>query len=224
MKWVVWFLVLMNVALLAYFNLGDISSSGLLLSRQPIQPERIRLLTQQEVEALPKKTVAESSQSSLMGVLTPPKTVCYEWGSFARNRLEDARRIVRSYSLEASVKEQSRQETLRYWVYIPPQPQQKAEAKMEELKTLGIEESFLVQEPQWKNAISFGIFKDEQLAIKLRDELRERGVAGVIMGVRNQEKGRVSLIINNMPVETAAEIDKLKPDFPGSELKEITCQ
>lgn len=222
MKWVVWFLVLLNVALLAYFNLGGIPFPETLASRQPIQPEKIRLLTPDEIEVLPKK--AGEEVPSPVAAPEPPKTACYEWGSFARNRLASAQQVMQAHALQVVVKDQTRQETLRYWVYLPPSSPEKAQQKMEEIQSLGIEESFLVQEPQWKNAISFGIFKDEQLANKLRDELKAKGVSGVQKAIRNQEKGRVSLIINNMPVESAAEIEKLKPDFPGSELKEINCQ
>ena len=79
-------------------------------------------------------------------------------------------------------------------------------------------------EPQWRYAISLGVFKDEQLAAKLLEDLKKKGVVSAVKGVRNQEQGQTSLLISNMSLDKVVEIDKLKPDFPGSELKQVTCQ
>jgi len=54
--------------------------------------------------------------------------------------------------------------------------------------------------------------------------MKTKGVDSAVKGVRNQEKGRASLLISSMSSDTAAEIDKLKPEFPGSELKQVACQ
>jgi hypothetical protein len=49
-------------------------------------------------------------------------------------------------------------------------------------------------------------------------------VATAEKGVRNQEAGQASLLINQMGAAAAADIKKLKPDFPGSELKIVGCE
>lgn len=221
MKWVVWSLLLLNVLLLAYFNLSSSQPAGVPFSHPDIEPEKIKILNPQEIEALPKKTPEAGEPPSL----APVQTSCYEWGSFSTAALPRARTVLANYSLTGAVKQQSSQEASRYWVYIPRNKSlQAAQLKVEELKGLGIQESFVVMEPQWRYAISLGVFKDEQLATKLLDELKSRGVVSAVKGVRNQEKGQASLLISNMSADTAAEIDKLKPDFPGSELKQVTCQ
>jgi hypothetical protein len=220
MKWVVWGLLLLNVMLLAYFNLSTAYPTQ---ARHPaIQPEKIKLLTPQEVESLPKKTAEMADiQASLPA---PVQFGCYEWGSFSKANLARARNILTKFSINATIKQQTTPEATRYWVYIPPAKSlQAAQAKVEELRGLGVQDIFVVLEPQWRHAISFGVFKDEQLANKLLEELKNKGVIA-IKGARNQEKGQASLLMNNMSSDTAAEIDKLKPDFPGSELKQATCQ
>jgi hypothetical protein len=150
---------------------------------------------------------------------------CYEWGSFSEASLQKARSVLAKYSLDATVKQQTSQEATRYWVYIPPLKSAEAvQVKVDQLHARGIEDFFVVQEPQWHNAISLGVFKDEQLAAKLLEELKSKGVVSAVKGVRNQEKGQASLFISHMTSDAAAEIEKLKPDFPGSELKQATCQ
>lgn len=223
MKWVVWFLLMLNVLLLAYFNLNTTRTVSSQASHQPIQPEKIKLLTPQEIEALPRKSPDVMESQALAPVSV--QYSCYEWGSFSSAGLSKARNILAQFSINATTKEKTSQEATRYWIYIPRQKSlQAAQAKVEELHQAGVNESFVVMEPQWHYAISLGVFKDEQLATKLLDELKARGVDSAVKGVRNQEKGQASLLINNMSSDMAVEIDKLKPDFPGSELKQVICQ
>lgn len=223
MKWVVWSLLLINALLVAYFNLGTTHPTGVTASHQAMQPEKIKLLTPAEIEALPKKTPEAAETQPL--ATAPVQYNCYEWGSFSTASLPRARDILTKFSMNSVVKQNTSQEATRYWVYIPRQRSlQAAQAKMEELHKLGVQESFVIQDPQWRYAISLGVFKDEQLATKLLDELKGRGVVSAVKGVRNQENGRASLLINQMSSDMAGEIDKLKPDFPGSELKQVTCQ
>jgi hypothetical protein len=226
MKLIVWFLVIVNVLLLAYFNLAP-STANLPSGNQPLQPEKLKLLTPEEIEVLPRKEpeVTTLEPVAYMTDTAPAETGCYEWGSFSTASLLRARNVLDKYSLTATVQEQTSQESRRYWVYIPRlRSAAQAQARVDELRALGVEDMFVVQEPQWHNAISLGVFKDEQLATKLLEELKSRGVASAVKGVRNQEKGQASLFVSNMSSDTAAEINKLKPDFPGSELKQAICQ
>ena len=224
MKLLVWVLVLLNVLLFAYFNLPAHDTRVNLVSHKPIEPEKIRLLSEDEVNAMPRKAV-DAPQAQTVAAAPPPQFACYEWGSFSVKNLPRARNILTKFSVEFTTRQQSTQDTARWWIYIPRLPSsQAAQAKVAELKALGIEDMFVVQEPQWKNAISFGVFKDEQLATKLLDELKAKGVVSAVKGVRNQEKGQASLLINKMSSDVAIEIDRLKPDFPGSELKQVSCQ
>lgn len=223
MRWVVWLLLLLNALLLAYFNLSAPPAVIPSLSHQPIEPEKIKLLTPQEIEALPMRPVEATEAQPIAPA--PVKYGCYEWGSFSIASLPRARNIITKFSLGATVKQQSSQEATRYWVYIPQSKSlQEAQVALNDLNNKGVTESFIVLEPQWRYAISLGVFKDEQLATKLLEELKSKGVTSAVKGLRNHEKGQASLLINNVSSDMASEIDRLKPDFPGSELKEVACQ
>jgi len=223
MRLLVWLLLLLNVLLLGYFKLSVPNEVAVQAGHEPLQAEKIKLLTAQEIEALPKKSAQVKEIPAI--ALTPVQYNCYEWGSFSATNLQKARNILAKFSLNATTEQQSPQESTRYWVYIPRQKSlQEAEARVGELHGFGVDESFVVMEPQWRYAISLGVFKDEQSATKLLDELKTKGVDSAVKGVRNQEKGRASLLISSMSSDTAAEIDKLKPEFPGSELKQVACQ
>ena len=216
MRLAVWILLVLNVALLAYFNL-DKPAPVPQGAHAQLHPEKIKLLTTAEIAKLPKKPAAAPAPAIQYS--------CYEWGSFSTDNLSRAQEALGSFGLSATVQQQNVQEATRYWVYIPRHANlQAAQTALDELHSLGIQDSYIVLEPQWRYAISLGVFKDEQLATKLLEEVRGRGATSAVKGVRNQEKGQASLLISNMSTDMAAELEKLKPSFPGSELKQVTCQ
>jgi len=223
MKWVVWLLVLANVIVFAYFNLSPTPYNGGHIALQPIHPEQIKLLTDKDIEALPKKDSTDISAAE--AAAAPVQLSCYEWGSFSAANLPKARNVLFKFSLQGVVKQQTSQESARYWIYIPrAKSLEAAQAKMDELRDLGIDDIFIVQEPQWRYAISLGVYKDEQLAAKRLEDVQTRGVRSAVKALRNQEQGQASLVINSMAPDMVAEIEKLKPDFPGSEIKQVSCQ
>jgi hypothetical protein len=235
MKKLVWLLVLINVGLLAYFNKDIILPSAPKATLLAIHPEKISIVTQQQIDALPKKGVAATAPT--VATITPPSveatastntapasTTCYEWGVFSAANLTGAQKAASSLSIQTTVKEQSSLEAKRFWVYKQPlKSVEAAQAKAQELKALGIQDLYIVQDARWKNAISFGVFEDEQLATNLLNELRAKGVKEVVKALRNQGKGHASLQLNKLTDTEVIELKKLKPEFPEADLKKVTC-
>lgn len=239
MKKLVWLLVLVNVGLLAYFNKDVLLPSAPKAAMMAIQPEKISILTQQQVQALPNKgavsvtptttaitpPVADTAvAANNTPVVAPEKLTCFEWGVFSVANLTNAQTAVSALSLQATVKEQSSMEAKRFWVYKPPlKSAEAAQAKALELKRLGVDELYVVQDSKWKNAISFGVFEDEQLATNLLNELKAKGVKEVVKALRNQGKGHASLQFSKLTDAEVLALKKLKPDFPEADIKEVAC-
>lgn len=232
MKWLVLILALLNAALLGYFKLIAVPyvTPESVAGHEPIHPEQIKILTPEELSTLPKK---DQPAAPAPGPVTPTPsasaapvtTSCYEWGIFAEPAAVRAKAVLDKLGLLAMPKQQLPQEAVRYWVYIAPKhSMEEAQAKVNELKALGIEDSYIVQEPLWRYAISLGVFKDEALANKFLEELRVRGVHTAVKGRRNHENGQTSFTIKNVSLEQAGEFGKLQPEFPGSEFKQIACE
>jgi hypothetical protein len=219
MKLLVWLLLLLNVVIFGYFMLNQPRPITIGGAHQAMQADKLRILTEDELAAMPKKP------APVAAVPASDQTACYEWGSFAAGSIARAKNILDKFSLESVLRKTASQDATRYWVYIPPLADaQKAQAKVDELHGLGISDALIIAEPQWRNAISFGVFKDEKLATKLLEDLRTRGVHSAVKGVRNRDAGQASFQIRNVPQAVAGEIDKLKADFPGSELSKVPCQ
>lgn len=218
MKRFFWLLVLINLGLLAYFNIGYILPGKPEIKLTEIHPDKIKLLSQTEIDALPKKA------ETLPPIETQPVASCFEWGIFSDVSLLKAQKSLEKMSIQATAKEQNADQPKRYWVYRPPvKSAAEAQRRAAELKDLGVEDLFVVQEDKWKNAISFGIFEDEQLATKLVQELQAKGVKNVEKILRSNGKGHHSLLLGSLNESEIAELKKLQPNFPAAELKEVGC-
>jgi hypothetical protein len=109
-------------------------------------------------------------------------------------------------------------------VYYPPlKNAQLAQKKAEEIKSLGIGEIFVVQDSQWRHAISFGLFQDEKLATNLLNDLQAKGVKGATKALRSPGKNISSLLVKAVSPEAALELQKVSPEFIDSELKVAAC-
>lgn len=222
MKKLIWLLILINIGLLSYFNLDRILPAQPQTTRQAeIDPEKISILSPSQIEALPKKAVETVPPPAAAPIAV---TSCFEWGSFTGASIAGAQSAAAKLALNATLKEEPSAQKKRFWIYRPPfKSAQEAQLRSTELKTLGIEDLFVVQEPKWKNAISFGIFEDEKLANKLLSELKAKGVKDVAKTLRNQGKDHASLVFKSLSDTEATGLRKLKPEFPEAELKEVAC-
>jgi hypothetical protein len=226
MKQLFWGLALFNLGLFAYFNAEFILPSKPHAQLAEIKPEKIKVLSQAQIDALPKKSAISIAPTTAQAlpIAAPTTTSCFEWGVFTDANITTAQNAISQLSLQATLKQQSSQQAKRFWVYRSPlKSTQEAQIKAAELKALGIEDLFVVQEKKWKNAISFGIFEDEQLAIKLLNELKSKGVKNVAKTLRNQGQGHVSLLLSNLTETDVVALKKFKPDFPEADLKEVNC-
>ena len=221
MKKFIGLLIVINIGLLGYFKLAPDLTSAPQIKQAEIEPEKMSILTPKQIEALQKKEAVSSTQTSLA---VNSYNACFEWGIFPDSSIANAQNAATRLSLNSSIKAQPSPQGKRFWVYRPPfKTTQEAQARANELKGLGIDDLFVVQEVKWKNAISFGIFEDEQLATKLLYELKEKGIKDVEKIFRSQGKDHASLIFKALSEADANEIRKLKPEFPEAELREISC-
>lgn len=221
MRYLFWLLLVVNLGLFTYFNLDLILPSKPQIKALEIDPEKIRLLTPSEIESLPRKN---NTSPPAAPAPAPVALACYEWGIFSDANFEDAQAAAARLSLQTSVKDEDSKQAKRFWVYRQPlSSASEAQKKASEIKALGVEDLFVVQEEKFKNAISFGIFEDEQLAIKLVNELKAKGVKNVSKALRSQGKSHSSLVLTNVGDKEVSALEKLQPDFPEAKLKKISC-
>jgi len=179
------------------------------------------------VEAKPaEKTVAEKTPAAKPAEThAAVQTACYEWSGFNMARVTEAASLAQQINIKTQTNMTSTgQESVRYWIYKPPlATAEAAQTKADELRKLGVEDFFIVQDdPKWRNAISFGVFRDEKLADKLMADLKNKGVKLLIKATRNG--GQAVIKLQQVSPQQFASLQKSRSHFPDSVLKEIPCQ
>ena len=234
MKLLIWLFVLMNVGLLAYFNM-DLIAPKPATADHSIQPEKLKILSEKELAAMSKKvaqaatnTATPTAQVSVQTSMPPANlapTSCYKWGNFTKTNLPSAQVVLVRLGLQSVINQEAvAQEDKRFWVYYPPlKSAALAQKKAAEIKAMGVDELFVVQDSQWRNAISFGLFQDEQLATNLLNELQTKGVKSATKALHNPGKLLTSLLIKAVSADAASELQKIKPEFVGTEITLTAC-
>jgi hypothetical protein len=177
--------------------------------RSPLNAEKIRILTAAQVAALPK--------------LKPlPKTAaCMEWGNFSAADAARAGQTLQGLALGDRLTERSVDEAAAWWVFFPPQGSKAAgEKKLEELKRLGIEDFFMIQdEGKWRYAISLGVFSTRDGAKKHFEALRAKGVKTAQAAERQPASRKVVIRIRDGGEAAVGRVNEVKSGFPGTEVK-----
>ena len=81
-----------------------------------------------------------------------------------------------------------------------------------------------MQDAQWRNAISFGLFSEEVLADNLLKNLKAKGVRYAVKSVRNQGSATSSLLAKSVSAELVVELYNIRPEFIGTDVTSVECQ
>ena len=223
MRIVFFLLLLANLGYFAWNNFGPgAAPDDQQLTEQELNPQAIRLLSSQQVAAL----AAERPKQAPERPKPPPAprpatTACLEFGAFNLADVPRAEQALEPLALGTRLGQRRTDEVASYWVFIPPQPtRQGANRKYAELKKLGVEDFFIVQEdPKFRFAISLGVFKTEEAAKARLGELRARGVRTARVGPKETPVQRVYFVIREVPDSLVAKLAAVRQGFPGTELK-----
>lgn len=172
-------------------------------------------------DATPAKTVAEKTQEEKKPEDKKPQLIaCTEIGNFGP---EDAARFAAQLaraSLGEGVTKRPIQEATSHIVFIPPQAdKESAEKKASELRSLGIEDFFIIQDNsnlRW--GISLGVFKQEEAARTHLANLNQKGVRSARIAPRTVSSSMVAFQLHNLDAEKKKTLDKIKADFPKQEI------
>lgn len=221
MKWIFAILLAINLLFFAVMQLGSRHDSEPLRGHEPVKAEKIRLLAESRKASEP--VTAKPGDGA--PAETKPE-ICLEWGSFSGDMLKRAGQALEKLQLGEKLTQRKAEKSGGYWVYIMPRKTlPEAQKKVDELKRLGVQESYIVREPSaMQHAISLGIFSTAEAAAKYLDQLREKGVKSAISGPRTQEIDAIVFQVKDGGESVTAQLTQLKLDFPGSELKAAECR
>jgi hypothetical protein len=232
LKFLFWILLLGNAGLFAYQQgyFDAFLSSGREPARMKDQlnADKVKLIPPPAAAPTPAPAPSPAPEPAPEPTPQPAAEVkkvvvlaCTEIGNFGP---DDAKRFsaeLVSLSLGDRVKQRALQEVANHMVYIPPQADKEgAEKKAGELRKLGVEDFFIIQDNspmRW--GISLGVFKHEDAARTHLAALNQKGVRSARIGQRTVTSSQVAFQIRDLDEEGKAALDKVKAGFPKQETR-----
>ena len=218
-------LVLANVGFFAWWRYGsptDAAADPAPLARQ-IDPEKLKVVAPKDLPPpSPPKPVAVIKAEPPP---SPPVALkCLEWGSFTLTDASRAEKTLEPLALGPRLAQRRTEETAGWWVFIPAQktgnPRQAALRKAAELRNLGVEDYFIVQEEgQHRWALSLGVFRTEDAARARLAVLRAQGVRTAVVGARETVVPKVWLQVKGVDPALEAKLKELTVQVESTELR-----
>ena len=213
MRTLVFLLLLANLTLFGYIRLDSAGGGeGVRLSQQ-LQPDKIKLLTPQQVAALGPAKVASLAD------------VCVEWGPMSDADRARAQTRLEPLDLGKLVTQRKVEVIANYWVFIPPLANKAAvDKRVAELKTQDVRDILPVELGPQRLAISLGVFRTEEAAQARLEALKAQGVKTAKVGSRAQSVQQTVLVVRDPPAQAMARLKEMQSDFQGSEIRVGSCE
>jgi SPOR domain len=213
MRTLVLLLLLANITMFGYTKLDSVGSGeGVRLSQQ-VQPDKVKLLTAQQVAALGPAKVAALAD------------VCAEWGPLSDSDRARALAVVEPLDLGKLVTQKKVEIIANYWLFLPPSANKSAaDRRVDELKTQGVKEASVVDAGPQHLAISLGTFRTEAEAQARLDALVAQGVKNAKVGQRVQAIQQTALVVRDPPATAVVRLKELQGAFPGTDVKIGSCE
>ncbi len=211
MRIVVALLLLANLTLFVYTLLPSSSGEGMRLQQQ-VSPEKIKLLTPQEVAALgPAKAAALADVCVEFGPLSDAERarVLGELEPLALGRLLSQRRVDIENAFTVSV--------------APFSSRSSAETRAGELRNQGVKELAVVDTGRGQFAVSFGVFRTEGAAQAYAETLTKQGVKSVRVQARQQPLAQTLLVVRDPQQPVVARLKELQGQYAGTDIKVGAC-
>ncbi len=188
-------------------------------SLQPIRTEKIRLLP--SVLMSPQSKPAATSATEKVET-----TSCLEIGEFDAAGAKLFEEKTKAFMPADSLERLLTPGPSSFMVYLPPAPNKKtAEKRITELQKKGIGNYFLITNgKQFRNAISLGIFKNEETAKNLVAKLQKLGFDDVTTHARTRPAESTSYMIKNADKTQMQQLELVLAYFPHTSKKECTQQ
>ena len=182
--------------------------------RREVNPARIRLLAGPDPAGLPvlkPNPVTAAAAAS-----------CIEWGGFSVAETPRAEQALAPLALGARLSQRRSEETAGWWVFIPPQANRPAaQKKIAELKSLGIDDYFMLQdEGKMRWAVYLGVFSSEAAARTRLEALRAKGVRNVQTGERDTQVAKIWFQVRGADAVLQGKLKEIAQGLAGTEIRE----
>ena len=213
MRTVLLLLLLANLTLFGYTKLDSFSSGEAVRLKEQVRPDKITILTPQQVAALGPGKVASLAD------------VCIEWGPLSDSDRTRALSDLESLQLGRLLTQRRIDVDNTYWVSLPAFANRAAaDRRAAELRTQGVSDLSVVDNGRGQFAVSLGVFRTEQSARTRAEALVQQGIANARVEPRNQPVAQTMLVVRDPQQPVVARLKELQTQYAGSDLKVGACQ
>lgn len=214
MKWMTWSLLAANLLVAGFFigraYLPQTGSN----ETAPMNVDRLSLRSQAgsaSSDAPPKEVVA-------------PKAFCIEWRGLNQGEFTQVREQFKTLANERVMSFTEVPVNTRNWVIFPPLPSaESAAAKLSELMAVGIEDAFVVKDAPWSNAISLGLYANNESAQRRVSEVEDKGVLGTRVEVQPKQGTDYYFMIRSEDPDALKSLGDIKQAYPNSRQSRVAC-
>jgi hypothetical protein len=212
MRTLVLLLLLANLTLFLYTKLDSLGSGEAVRLSQQVQPDKITLLSPQQVAALGPAKVATLAD------------VCVEWGPLSDGDKARALASLEPLDLARLISQKKVEVVTNYWVFIPPAANRPAaDRRLAELRDSGVKDLLVIDSGPQRFAVSLGAYQNEAAAQARLDALQAQGVKTAKVGARAQAVTQTDLVVRDPPAPAVTRLKELQATFPGTDIKIGTC-
>jgi len=205
-------LIVANVLLFGYARLDRAAHSEAGRLGEQVQPDRVRVLTSQQVAALGPAKVAALPD------------VCVEWGPFTETDRVRAQADLEPLALGRLVSQRLVPADATWWVNTGPMAgRAAAERRAAELRAQSIDDLSVVDMGRGQFTISLGVFRTEAAAGARAEALHGRGVPGARVEPRAPGAMLAMLVVRDPPQPAVVRMKELQAQYPGSDLRVGPC-
>lgn len=217
MKWVALGLLLLNLAVAGLFvgrSHWPQPASG---QHAPMNVDRLSLRSQSASAPAPTEAPAPARVAA-------PEAFCIEWRGLTQDEFSQVREQLKSMAGERVMSFTEVPLNTRRWVIFPPLPSpESAAAKLNELTAAGVQDAFVVKDAPWRNAISLGLYANEEAAARRLRELESKGVLGTRVEVMPRQGTEYYFLIRSEDPDALKGLSGIRQAYPNTQQSRVAC-
>ena len=214
MKWITWTLLAANLLVAGFFIGREYWPQAESSETAPMNVDRLSLRSQ----------AGSGSKDEAPTRVAESKAFCIEWRGLNQDEFTLAREQFKAMTNERVMSFTEVPVNTRHWVIFPPLPSpESAVAKLSELVAAGIQDAFVVKDAPWRNAISLGLYANNESAQRRVNEVEEKGVLGTRVEIQPKQGTDYYFVIRSEDPDALKSLGEIKQAYPNSRQSRVAC-
>jgi hypothetical protein len=220
MKWLAWSLLLLNLAVAGWFVSRDYWPREATDRHAAMNVDRLSLRS--PTARAPAPAPVPASPSSPAPAVA--EAFCVEWRGLNSEEFVQVREQLKSLAGQRVMSFTEVPLNTRRWVIFPPLPSaESATSKLNELTAAGVQDAFVVKDSAWRNAISLGLFANDEAAGRRVSELEGKGVLGTRVEVLPRQGTEYYFVIRSEDPDALKSLGEIRQAHPNSQQSRVAC-